>query len=227
MLEREILEIANRERERFARDLHDGLCQSLAGIAALSSALSRSLAADADPTASATAAEIARLLNETNRQVRGLAHGLGPIGLDGSGLPDALETLTQNIRHLFHVSCTLESDRFRPRLGRETEAHLYRITQEAVRNAITHGRADRIDIRLTCDVRRGALRVQDNGVGLPEDIRIRHGIGLHTMAYRARAIHGSFKVARHRPCGTVVTCVFPVPRAQDKREAPDRARDNG
>ena len=173
------------------------------------------------------AAEITRLLNETNRQVRDLAHGLGPIGLDSAGLPDALETLTQNIRHLFHVSCSLESDRFRPRLGRETEAHLYRITQEAVGNAITHGRADRIDISLTCNVGKGALRVQDNGVGLPEDVRSRHGIGLHTMAYRARAIRGSFKVARHRPRGTVVTCVFPVPRAQGKREDPHHARDNG
>src|SRR6266545_2280025 len=70
LLEREIVEITRREKERIGRELHDGLCQSLAGIAALSSALSRDLAANADPAASATAAEIARLLNEAIGQTR-------------------------------------------------------------------------------------------------------------------------------------------------------------
>src|SRR6266403_5114093 len=63
-LEREILDISDREKERVGRELHDGLCQNLAGIAALSATLSRKLAVSSDPAA-ADAAEITRLLNET------------------------------------------------------------------------------------------------------------------------------------------------------------------
>jgi signal transduction histidine kinase len=208
--EREIVEIANRERERLGRELHDGLCQSLAGIAALSAALSRSLAANADSAGSATAAEIAGLVNQTIGEARDLAHGLCTIGRDGAGLADALETLAGDVRHLFRVSCTLECDRFGARLGCETESHLYRIAQEAVRNAIAHGRADRIDISLTRGVGKGALNIRDNGIGLPEGVRRSGGSGLCTMDYRARAIRGSFKAVRHPPRGTLVTCVFPV-----------------
>jgi signal transduction histidine kinase len=223
--EREIVEIANRERERLGRELHDGLCQSLAGIAALSAALSRSLAANADPAGSATAAEIAGLLSQTIGQARDLAHGLGPIGRDGADLADALETLVGSTRYLFRVSCTLDCDRFGARLGHDTESHLYRIAQEAVRNAIAHGRADRIDISLTRDVGTGALSIRDNGVGLPEGVRRSGGSGLHTMDYRARAIRGSFEAMRHPPRGTLVTCIFPLHRPRGSREDPGDARD--
>ena len=68
VLERAILRIADREKQHFACDLHDGLCQSLAGVAALTSALSRSLAADGQIRPSAVADDIARLLNETIRE---------------------------------------------------------------------------------------------------------------------------------------------------------------
>ncbi len=107
LLEREILAIADREKQRLGRELHDGLCQSLAGIAALSSALSRSLAASGQPGPAAAADEIVRLLNETIGEARDLAHGLSPIGLNGAGLAGGLETLARNVRHTYCVSCTL------------------------------------------------------------------------------------------------------------------------
>src|SRR5271165_6687845 len=78
LLNREILEIVDGERQRLGRELHDGLCQSLAGIAALSSALSRSLAASGQPGPAAAAGEIVRLLDETIGEARDLAHGLSP-----------------------------------------------------------------------------------------------------------------------------------------------------
>ena len=172
---------------------------------------------------SATAAEIARLLNETIGQTRDLARGLGAIGLDGTGLTDALQTLAYNVRRLFHVSCTFVCDRFWARLCRETESHLYRIAQEAVHNAIVHGHAERIEIELTYVDDKGVLTVGDNGVGLPEDVPSRDGIGLRTMDYRAREIHGCLKLAQRSPRGTIVTCVFPLLRTYDAREHPDHA----
>src|SRR5208337_1348976 len=99
LLEREILEIADREKQRLGRELHDGLCQSLAGIAALTSALSRSLMANAQPEPAAAAGEIVKLLNEAIGDARDLAHCLTPTGLNGAGLAGRLETLARSVRH--------------------------------------------------------------------------------------------------------------------------------
>lgn len=214
-LEREILEVADREKERLGRDLHDGLCQTLAGIAALSATLSRRLVATADFDGSAAAAEIARLLSEAIGEAHDLSRGLGPIGLQVGNLAAALEGLALNIVQLFRVSCTFESEGSVPRLGQEVAAHLYRIAQEAVSNAIAHGRADRIEISLSGTDLDGLLSVRDNGEGLPEEAVQGGGIGLHTMAYRARLIGGSLNVRRLAPRGTAIVCVFPLPEATD------------
>jgi signal transduction histidine kinase len=222
LLEREILAIADREKERLGRELHDGLCQSLAGIAALSSALSRNLAASAQPDPTAAADEIVRLLNEAIGEARDLARSLGPIGLNGAGLVGGLEILARNVSHTYRVSCTFASSGRYPKLRDETEAHLVRIAQEAVRNALAHGRADQIDICLQCVDCSGLLSIWDNGVGLSDDDRNHDGIGLHTMDYRARAIGGSLTVAQRPQGGAAVACAFPLPMTSDTaRGQPD------
>ncbi len=108
-------------------------------------------------------------MNEAIGEARDLAHGLGAVGLDLAGLDTALEALAFNVQHRFRISCTLECDRPVERLGREVEAHLFRIAQEAVNNAVTHGRANRIEIGLSTKDGAGLLRVRDDGVGLPEE----------------------------------------------------------
>ncbi len=225
-LKREIIAIADREKERIGRELHDGLCQTLAGIAALSATLSRRLAAQAEPATSAAAAEIARLLNDAIRQARDLARGLGPPGLNQTGLDAALATLAVNVQYLFHVSCTLECDRPVVGLRREVAAHLFRIAQEAVNNAVTHGRAERIEISLSAKDDKGLLSVRDNGAGISEKSIKGDGIGLHTMAYRARLIGGSLDVRRLTKCGTAVTCAFPLAERPAAGEDPDHAPDD-
>jgi PAS domain S-box-containing protein len=208
--EREILEIADREKARLGMELHDGLCQSLAGIAALSSTLSRRLAAHSESAASAAAAEITKLLNETIHQARGLAHGLDPIGLNNVGLDVVLETLALNIQRQFNITCTLEYNRSFPRLHLEIERHLFRIAQEAVNNAIAHGRANRIELSLSAKNGEGVLNIRDDGEGMREDARNSGGIGLHTMFYRARLISGNLKMRQRSLRGMAVTCTFPL-----------------
>jgi signal transduction histidine kinase len=216
--EREILEIVDREKERLGRELHDGLCQTLAGISALSSTLSRKLARSGAPASTAegqtaaadAAAEIARLLNEAIGEARDMARGLGAVGLSEGGLETALETLTLDVRHLFRASCTFVCDRPLGRLDREAERHLFRIAQEAVNNAVAHGKARRIEIRLGAQGGEGVLTVLDNGVGMPESLRPPGGTGLHNMAYRARLIGGRIEVRRRSRGGTTVLCAFPL-----------------
>jgi PAS domain S-box-containing protein len=160
-LEKEIVEISDREKDRLGRDLHDGLCQNLAGIAALSMTLSRQLAAH-NPQAAAAASEITRLLNEAVVQVRDLARGLNPVELHGTGLSAALETLAANVSVLFQVDCTFRCNRPAFRLQADVETHLYRIVQEAVHNALNHGRAKRIVVTLRFDKGKGTLAIQDD-----------------------------------------------------------------
>jgi len=222
--EREILEIADREKERLGLELHDGLCQNLAGIAALSSTLSKRLAAHSDTAASAAAAEIKQLLNESIHHARNLAHGLSPIGMNSIGLLGSLETLTLNVQERFRVSCTLACDLEFPRLHSEIEGHLFRIAQEAVTNAVTHGRPDCIEISLSIKGKQGLLSIRDNGVGMTENTGNSGGIGLHTMLYRARSIAGSLKVRQLRQRGMTVTCAFPITEILETPEDWDYAR---
>ena len=93
-----------------------------------------------------------------------------------------------------------------------------RIAQEAVRNALAHGRADQIEISLACVDGSGMLRIRDNGVGRADDDRSHDGAGLQTMDYRARAIGGFLTVAGRPEGGTAVGCAFPLPRTPDPRE---------
>ena len=220
-LEREILEIADREKERLGQELHDGLCQTLAGIAALSSTLARRL----EGPDAAAAAEIGRLLNGAIAEARGLARGLDPVALAGHGLDEALAALAGNVQRLFRVSCAFACEGPFPGLCPEVAAHLFRIGQEAVSNAVTHAEADRIEIGLGRQNGHGLLRVRDDGVGLPEAAPGRDGSGLHTMAYRSRLIGASFEVRRRARCGTVVLCSFPLPETGDPGEDLDHVRD--
>ncbi len=210
-LEREVLEAVDRERERLGREMHDGLCQTLAGVAALSASLARKLAASGRSIGSARAAEINKLLKDTIGDARDMARGLDPIGRDAAGLVGALETHAVNVQHLFGVACHAACDQGPARLHREVEIQLFRIAQEAVNNAIVHGRAGLIDISLNCEDHAGILSVKDNGIGLPQDAFQSNGMGLRTMVYRARLINATLKVRRREAGGTAVTCIYPLP----------------
>jgi len=209
--EQEILEIVDRERGRLGRDMHDGLCQTLAGIAALSATLSRKLAATVGSDVSARADEINKLLKDAIGDARDMARGLDPIGLDAAGLGGALETLAINVERLFHISCSAESHYSPGDLHREVKTHLFRIAQEAVNNSVVHGRANRIAIKLNCDDSLGVLSISDNGTGLPDDWSDAKGMGMRTMAYRAGVINARLDVQASDAQGTTVTCTFPLP----------------
>lgn len=212
-LEREVVKISDREKAHLGRELHDGLCQTLAGIAALGSTLSKRLSKNSDSNASAAASEITKLLNEAIDQARDLAHGLCPLPFNDAGLDGALESLASRVQHLFAVSCTFVCTHPCPGLPREVESHLFRIAQEAVNNAVTHGKGDQVEITLGLKDGEGLLCVRDNGAGISDDSSIADGVGMHTMAYRARLIGGSLTVNQCMPAGTVVACTFPLPKA--------------
>jgi two-component system, LuxR family, sensor kinase FixL len=210
-LESEILEISDREQRRIGQDLHDGLCQHLAGIELMSQVAAQKLAAKSKSDA-ARVDEIAKLVREAISQTRLLARGLSPVMRESEGLMSALQELAASTERLFGVGCMLECDS--PVLVHDhtVATHLYRIAQEAVSNAIKHGKARKITIRLKAAGEKYVLSVKDSGVGLPKIISNKNGMGLRIMEYRARMVSGALMVERDLNGGTSVICS--VPRSQ-------------
>ena len=205
-LEKEILEISDREQRRIGQDLHDGLCQQLAGIELMSQALEQKIAVRSKADA-ARAADIAGHVREAIRQTRLLARGLSPVTLESEGVMSALQELASNTEKMFQVACRFECDP--PVLAQDQAAttHLFRIAQEAISNAIKHGKATRILIRLMQQRGKLALVVSDNGAGFPAAIPNRQGMGLRIMQSRAGMIGGTL-VAENNPAGGArIVCV--------------------
>jgi signal transduction histidine kinase len=88
--------------------------------------------------------------------------------------------------------------------------HLYRIAQEAVSNAIKHGRANKIVISLRANEGQVVLTVSDNGTGVPAQAIRKNGMGLSIMKYRAQMIGGSVEIRGRPRAGTRVSCLFPT-----------------
>src|SRR5271170_5072832 len=208
-LEKTILEISAREQRRIGQDLHDGLGQHLTGIAFMSKVQEQKLMEKGLHEA-ADAGKIVNLVNEAIHKTRELARGLLPVVSDAQGLMSALQQWAGEVEDLFAISCRFQC--FTPVLIHDdtVATHLYYVAREAVNNAIKHGHARQIVIRLAADQHQGALTIQDDGYGIGSIVPGDKGMGLHLMNYRARMVGGSLEVQRVSTGGTMVTCLFPV-----------------
>jgi len=206
-LEGEILRISETERQSIGQDLHDSLGQQLVGIRFMSHALQGKLAAKSRPEA-AEAGEIEELTVEAVKQVRGLSRGLCPVEPEEGGLASALEQLADSVERSCGISCALVCEGSLPACEPARALHLYRIAQEAVSNAVRHGKASHIVMELTGAADGGTLSVRDDGVGLPEKSAKSKGLGVRIMKHRASAVGGSLEVRAGNQGGTVVLCSF-------------------
>jgi PAS domain S-box-containing protein len=207
-LEREILEISDRERQRLGQDLHDGLCQSLTGVELMSEVLEQKLARRSKEGA-AKVGEIASHVREAIRQTRLLAQGLAPVTLESEGLMIGLKGLASKTSRQFGIKCAFACEDSALVVDISVATHLFRIAQEAVSNAVKHGKAGEVVVRLEADRERGMLSVSDDGVGISAGRTKGEGMGLHIMKYRAGAIGGTLSVLPREPRGTEVVCSFP------------------
>jgi signal transduction histidine kinase len=212
-LEGELIAVGERERVRLGRDLHDDLGQLLTGIAFLSSAMERRLSAHAG-TESDSAGEIRGLVQEAIAKTHRLALGLAPVDLGGDGLVAAIRELAGITERAFGVTCLLEC-RTAPSLEDPlTATSLYRITQEAISNAVRHGKARHIRITLNTGGGRIQLTVSDDGVGLAGSPDTPGGLGLRIMKQRAEELGGTFEI-RADGLGTAVICQVPEGAVSD------------
>ena len=214
-LERQLLQISDREQLRLAQDLHDGLSQHLVGIAFLVRALRR------DVTGSPHAGrvdEIGALLGEAIGQTRSLARGLFSHTLEAAGLAAALGELALHTERVFGVACRVHNRAAGVDPPAANRSHLHRIAREAVQNAAKHAGATTIDIELVRSAAELTLIVRDDGVGI--GARSSDGMGLHLMRYRAKMMGASLGIAAGERRGTTVTCSVPLRDLAGPRAGP-------
>lgn len=207
-LERELLEICDRERREVGQNLHDGPCQQLMGAAIASSSLEEKLTLDLS-TEAVRAKEINQLVTEAIAQCRDLARGLYPAVLETEGLEAALWRMASSVAELFHITCRFVCEKPVPIHEPTLAQHLYRIGQEAVNNAIKHGKPSNVLIALTSTDGQVILIVKDDGVGIAQSSAIKGGMGLRIMAFRAELIGATLDIQRDADGGTLVTCTAP------------------
>ncbi|MEI6655669.1 MAG: PAS domain S-box protein [Verrucomicrobiota bacterium] len=207
-LEREILDISEREQWRFGQDLHDGLGQELAGIARLGDVHARQLQAENHPSAAA-AAKIATYVRSSIDSSRRLAKGLYPIDLDRYGLLFALKDLAEQTSQRSGIPCQLRQSGEPPNLEKSAEIHIYRIVQECLGNAVKHGRPHHISIESLARADMHTFTVTDDGIGF-DKASVTAGMGLHLIEYRARVIGAEIIMERPAEGGSRITCCLPM-----------------
>lgn len=212
-LEAEILDVSEREQQRIAHELHDGLCQELSGIAFAVRALQQKAAAHHSIDPSEMAA-VTSLLQDAVRHTRGLSRGLRPVDAQPNGLHVALAQLAIDESDRSGIRCTFEADDVVEVHPAATATHLYRIAQEAVREAVGCGKADQVVISLSCNRRAVVLCVEDNGVKLSDDGRYRHDkMVIRMMRHRSSVIGAKLSVSNGRGGrGVRVVCELQDPK---------------
>jgi PAS domain S-box-containing protein len=209
-LEHELLEITEKERRRIGLDLHDDLGQKLSGVALMTKGLELKLARQHASEAQ-DAGKIHALIQQAMSHASDLAHDLATLDVKEKDLPTALNELAEHAAELFDIACRFKAEGQIPPLEPQLIGQLYKITQEAVTNAIKHGRAKKVGIHLANGSERLVLTIQNNGLPFPDLESRSTGMGLRIMNYRASLIGGSLEVkAAGNRGGTLVTCVVPL-----------------
>ncbi len=214
-LQQEVLNVVEREQARLGHDLHDGVGQTMTGIVALIEALEL----DLQGTQREDASRIRKLIQEAVSEIRRMSHGLSPTSVKYRGLGGALHLLAETVRLNHRTPCSCEVDDSIVLNDTEKQAHLFRIAQEAVNNALRHGDPSHVSITLKrlqdsiCE-----LVVEDDGRGLPKSKGKRRaspsgtvpnaGIGLRVMEYRANLIGATLGIRPRGGSGVIVSCRF-------------------
>jgi signal transduction histidine kinase len=220
-VEAEVLRISELERLRFSMDLHDDICQRLAGI----SMFCKSLIGGMSPASFLP--ELSDMIDETLQRTRRYAHDSFPMELDTLGLREALGALCHSVSKQTACTCIYTWSIAASPLLPAQDINIYRIVQEALQNAVKHSRATRInvDVRAVENAGHPALvfSVQDNGIGtlVPGIPRLngenpilpngkRSGLGLRSMRYRANQLGADYTFESAAQSGTRIEVRIPL-----------------
>jgi PAS domain S-box-containing protein len=210
-LEKEILEITERERKLIGQEMHDSMGQVLTGVAIKSKGLALKLKSKS-LSESKGALAISKLASLAIAQMRDLARMLCPVDIEAGGLVTALLLLALDAEKILNVKCRFLCKQLVSVNNMAEAKQLYRIAQEAVTNAVKHGKAKNVTIELQSTEELCILSVKNDGLDFQKSSRPKTGLGLKIMEYRANLIGGVLDIRKGKKNGTVVTCTVPNKR---------------
>lgn len=202
-VEAEVLRISEIERQRFSNDLHDDICQRLAGI----SMLCRVYSNQEKPVQKEQMEELTHLISETLQFTRQYAHNSYPVELESLGMNHSLSNLCNSFAASSGINCNYSWNlKEKYPLDKMQKLNIFRIIQEALHNILKHAKAKNVDVIVKSEQRKISVTITDDGIGFYNSYdETKKGIGLNSMEYRANQIGAKFKITQNKPTGTVVT----------------------
>lgn len=204
-----VLEAQETERQRIAKDLHDGVGQQLVGLKlSVQDAIAGKNAVAEIPTEKSN--RINTILDEVAQEVRSISHQMMPGALVESGLIPALEDMLNKSLSKLAVSYHFEHSNINERFDKNIETNLYRISQELVQNIYKHSGATEVNVQLFKSQNRLILMVEDNGIGMSSEGNVQKGMGLLNITARVKSMKGELSIEPGPFAGTVITIRIPV-----------------
>jgi signal transduction histidine kinase len=206
------IEASERERSRWARELHDDTLQELGG---LKLALAAARRADDSDRVRASLGEMVEQVSTAIAQLRHLITDLRPASLDELGTQPALEALVERVAAVngleidLHADLGYEQGRNAERHAAALETTIYRIVQEGLTNVAKHAGATRVEVSVVEDDRSVTIVVSDDGKGFDPEARA-EGFGVVGMRERAALVGGSLVIDSAPGAGTRIRASLPV-----------------
>jgi len=196
------------ERRHIARELHDDLTQRLARLAIDVALANNDVREEA---ASATLRSVRSDLKQISHDVHDMCYRLHPALLEDLGLAIALSAECKRVRHETEANLVESVDTLPKQLPQDVALCVYRIAQEALKNAVKYAEADNIELRVTYDGKRLVLSVADDGRGfVVKDHMSEMGLGLQSMKERVILAGGHLLIDSRINSGTRVTATIPL-----------------
>ncbi len=198
----------NEERQLIARELHDEFAQSVTAIRTLAVVVSSQSSGDE------RVAEAAQLISAEAGRLYDAMHGLiprlAPLALDTLSLGETLEAFVNEWRRR-HTALSFDlRHELSGEIGASVSLAIYRIVQEGVTNAVRHAQPKQVGIDVRADDHRVLVKVEDDGVGLPEDWARRGHFGLRGLRERVAKLEGTFEVTNRRGGGVALLAAIPL-----------------
>lgn len=203
-----VIEAEEKERQRIAQDLHDGVGQMMSAVKLNLSSFQSELSLQ-DGALQHKLNNIYSLVDDSCKEVRSVSHNMMPNALIKSGLGIAIREFLQKIdTKVLEVS--LYIDGLNENLPSDMETMVYRIVQECVNNVVKHAVANRLDISIVRDEHL-TITIEDNGKGFDmQAMKGKEGIGLQNIKTRVSYLKGNIEYDSSPGRGTVVLIEIPI-----------------
>ncbi len=210
-----IINVQEKEKESIARELHDGVGQSLSlvklQLEQLESGLSDNLQKQCK--------NLVELMQHVTTDIKGLTSDLMPLSIRNLGLESGMSTLLERYKSIkgkdVSFSCKVQLDGFEP--DQDTAIHIYRIAQEAINNSMKYSNASSVSLIMIKLKNSLNLMLEDNGVGfdIVNQVKKKNSFGLKTMMERAKLINGKLLINSSSDTGTTISLTVPLNLAHD------------